>query len=143
MNADTYSLRGLTVNFISKTTTFNICPQSTKNYERYMNINYSSWKNGKMIDWENLIKINITRGFIKPRPNTWWNLSTGDSAWRRVIFLKEIDCAEFMRERFTKNSDWRRINVWIYGVRNKPQIFTWPGLFWNQTLCRWCRCLFN
>ena len=25
-----------------------------------------------------LIKINITRWIMKPRPNTWWNLATGD-----------------------------------------------------------------
>ena len=23
---------------------------------------------------------------MKPRPNTWWNLASGDIAWRRVIF---------------------------------------------------------
>ena len=31
---------------------------------------------------------------------------------------KNIDCAELMRERFTIDSDWRRMNVWISGVRN-------------------------
>ena len=67
-----------------------------------------------------LIKINNTRGLMKPRPNAWWNVATGDIAWRRVIFqnLKIIDCAEFMRVRFTIDSDWRRMSVWIYWVRN-------------------------
>nr|XP_022301125.1 uncharacterized protein LOC111109334 [Crassostrea virginica] len=46
--ADTYSLRGVNVNFVSKTTTFDICLQPTQNYERYMNINCSSWKNGNI-----------------------------------------------------------------------------------------------
>ena len=36
-------------------------------------------------DW---LRVNITRWIRKPRPNTWWNLATGDIAWRRVIFQK-------------------------------------------------------
>ena len=35
-----------------------------------------------------LIKINITRQIMKPRPNMWWNLAVGDIAWRWVIFKK-------------------------------------------------------
>ena len=33
-----------------------------------------------------LIKINITRWIMKPRPSTWWNFVMGDIARRRVIF---------------------------------------------------------
>ena len=40
-----------------------------------------------MAEWH-LIKINITRWIVKPRPNTWWNLATGDFARRRVTFQK-------------------------------------------------------
>ena len=36
-------------------------------------------------DW---LRVNITRWIRKQRPNTWWNLATGDIAWRRVIFQK-------------------------------------------------------
>ncbi|XP_078309397.1 uncharacterized protein LOC111105918 isoform X2 [Crassostrea virginica] len=49
---DTYSLRGVNVTFVSKTTTFDICLQPTKNFERYMNINCSSWKNGEYAIFE-------------------------------------------------------------------------------------------
>ena len=35
-----------------------------------------------------LIKINITRRIMKPRPNMWWNLVMGDIAWRWAIFKK-------------------------------------------------------
>ena len=44
---------------------------------------------------------------MKTRPNTWWNSATGDIDY----------CAEFMRIRFTIDSDWRRMSVWIYRVR--------------------------
>ena len=40
-----------------------------------------------------LIKINITRWIMKPRPNTWWDLATCVNAWRRVI-LKKISTAQ-------------------------------------------------
>ena len=30
---------------------------------------------------------------------------------------KNIDWAEFMHVRFTIDSDWRRMSVWIYGVQ--------------------------
>ena len=38
-----------------------------------------------------------------PPPNRWWNLATGDIAWRRVIFQspKKFDCTELMRVRFS------------------------------------------
>ncbi|XP_078339765.1 uncharacterized protein LOC144627251 [Crassostrea virginica] len=49
---DTYSLRKVNVNFISETTTFDICLQSTINHERSMNINCSSWKNGEYAIFE-------------------------------------------------------------------------------------------
>ena len=58
-----------------------------------------------------LIKINITRWIMKSRPNTWWNLATGD-------IPKNMDCAKLMRVRFTIDSDWRRMIVWIYRVQN-------------------------
>ena len=35
-----------------------------------------------------LIKINVTSWIMKPRPNTWWILATGDIAWRREMFQK-------------------------------------------------------
>ena len=44
--------------------------------------------------------------------------------WQRVIlhddgrYSKNIDYAEFLHVRFTLNSEWRRMSVWIYGVRN-------------------------
>ena len=44
---------------------------------------------------------------MKTSPNTWWNSATGDIDY----------CAEFMRIRFTIDSDWRRMSVWIYRVR--------------------------
>lgn len=50
---DTYSLRGVNVIFISKTKTFDICTQETINFERYIDVNCSSWKQG------NYIKANI------------------------------------------------------------------------------------
>ena len=49
---------------------------------------------------------------------------TRDGTWQRVILLddgrcsKNIDCAEFMRVRFTIDSDWSRMSVQIYGVLN-------------------------
>ena len=53
---------------------------------------------------------------MKPRPEMWLNVTTGDIAWRRVIFQKlstaQNSCAEY---------------------EIQTQIFTWPGSFWNQT----------
>ena len=43
--------------------------------------------------------------------NRWYCLTKGD-------IPKNIDCAEFMRVRFTMDSDRGRISVWIYGVLN-------------------------
>ena len=83
----------------------------------YLYILYLPIKYWILIDCETLIKINITLWIMKPRPTKWWNLATGDIAWRRVI-LKKIDCAEFMRVRFTIDSDLRLMSIWIYGVRN-------------------------
>ena len=82
-----------------------------------------------------LIKFNITRWIMKPRPNTWWNLATGDITCLRVIFKKNIDCAEFMCIRFTIDSDWRR--YWAsgfteYKIHSLLNLFTWPGLFRNH-----------
>ena len=61
---------------------------------------------------------------MKPRANMWWHLATGDIAWRRVIFQKNIDCAEFMRVRFTIDSDWRRMSVWIYGALKRKHKYS-------------------
>ena len=47
----------------------------------------------------------------KTSHNTWWDLATGD-------IPKNIDCAEFMRVRFTIDSDWCRMSVWINGELN-------------------------
>ena len=44
--------------------------------------------------------------------NGWYCLTTGD-------IPKNIDCAEFMRVRFSMDSDWCRMSVWIYGVQYK------------------------
>ena len=52
--------------------------------------------------------------------NGWYCLTTGD-------IKNNIDCAEFIRVWFTIYSDWRRMCIWIYGVRNTNTniYFTW------------------
>ena len=55
-------------------------------------------------------------------------MATGDIASQREIFQKNIDCAEFMCVRFTIDSDFELTEYEI-----QSQIFTWPGLFWNQS----------
>ena len=57
---------------------------------------------------------------MKSRTNTRLNLGTCDIAWRR----KKIDCAEFMRVRFTIDSDWRRMSVYFQEYEIQTQIFT-------------------
>ena len=63
--------------------------------------------------------------------NGWYCLTTGD-------IPKNIDCTEFMRVRFTVDSDWRLTSVWIYGVRNtNSNILTWIVLKPNKTFIDW------
>ena len=77
----------------------------------------------------------LKRWIMKQQPNTSWNLATGDIAWGRVIFQKHIDCAEFKYSRTVHHNFWlpsyERFKYTRYEIQT--QIFTWPGMFWNQT----------
>ena len=48
---------------------------------------------------------------LMERGNGWYCLTTCD-------IPKMIECTEFIRVRFTIDSDWSCISVWIYGVQN-------------------------
>ena len=72
-----------------------------------------------LIGWETFNKNQYHPLNHETTPNTWWVLATCDIAWRRAIFPKKITTAQnFMRVRSTIDSAWRRMSVWIYGVRN-------------------------
>ena len=65
-----------------------------------------------LIGWETFDENHDHPLIMKLRHNTLWNLSTGESAWWRVIFQKYLDSG-FMCGRFTVDSYWRHPNVWI------------------------------
>ena len=74
-----------------------------------------------------LIKINITCWITKPRPNTWWNLDTGDIAWRRVIFQKISNRLRRLDARMVHHKFWlasyERLN--IQSMKYNSNIQTW------------------
>ena len=67
----------------------------------------------------------IWKKSISPAESLEQTLSP-DGTWQRVILLNDgwyskkqnIDCTEFMPARFIIDSNWLRMTVWIYRVRN-------------------------
>ena len=67
----------------------------------------------------NLVKIDLVVIEKKMITNDWRRTPThsnGSPEWLR--WPKNINCAELMRIRFTRDSDWRHLSIWLYGTWN-------------------------